>query len=218
MYFRGREISMTIARAVLLSAAAVAAGCGGGTAFRSTWVAPDAKPGSFQGKKVAAVYITTDEGLRRGVETTLAAELTKLGAIGVPAYSIIPVEENKDQAKVKARLAQAGAVGIVTMRLVGRDQEMTSSSGGYYAPPSYASAWSGYWGYGWGGIYDPGYLKTETILHVETLVFSLEQDKLLWAGQSRTSNPPSAPQLVKTLVGKVAAEVKKAGLVAGPPR
>jgi hypothetical protein len=206
---------MTIARAVLLSAAALAAGCGGGTAFRSTWVAPDAKPGTFQGKKVAAVYITADEGLRRGVETTLAAELTRLGAVGVPAYSIIPAEENKDQARAKARLAQAGAAGIVTMRLVGRDQETTASSAGYYVPPSYASAWSGYWGYGWGGVYDAGYLKTETILHVETLVFSLEQDKLVWAGQSRSADPAGVPQLVRELVGKVAAEVRKAGLVAG---
>ena len=196
-----------------MSAAVLAAGsAAAGTKFRTTWVAPDAQPGTFQGKKVAAVYVTAEEGLRRGVETTLAAELTRIGIVGVPAYSVIPADETRDEAKSKARLEKAGIVGMVTLRLVGRDQEMTSSPAAYYAHPSYAHAWGGYWGFGWAGVYDPGYLKTETVLHVETLVYSLEQDKLLWASQSRSTSPDSVPKLVKQLVTDVAREMRKAGL------
>jgi len=202
------------AGAALLTAALLASACAS-TSFSSTWRAPDAKPGTFKGKKVVAVFVSQDEALRRGVEETLAVELTHRGAEGVPAYQIIPTPEIKDEAKAKARITEAGAAGVVALRLVGRDQELSGSPAGYYAAPSYAGVWGGYWGYGWGGIYDPGYLRTDTILHVEILVYSAEQNKLVWAGQSKTTNPSSVDAMVKELVSKVAAEMKKSGLIKG---
>ena len=60
----------TTVRAALLTAATLAAGCAS-TNFSSTWKAPDAKPGTFKGKKVVAVFVSQDEALRRGVEETL---------------------------------------------------------------------------------------------------------------------------------------------------
>jgi hypothetical protein len=207
-----------IARAALVTVAtaavaAVAASGFAGTSFVTTWKSPEARPGTFQGKKVVAVFVSTDEALRRGIETTLANTLTRRGAQGVAAYMLIPTSQLKDEEKAKAMLAQSGAAGVVAMRLVGRDQTMSSSTAGYYSAAPYASMWNGYWGYGWGGVYEPGYLKTETVLHVETLVYSLEQNQLVWAGQSKTTNPKDAHVLVKELVSKVAAEMKKAGLV-----
>jgi hypothetical protein len=199
-------------QAVAVAAAMTAAACAS-TSFRSTWRAPDARPGTFRGKKVVAVFISQDEALRRGIEETLANELTKRGADGVPAYTIIPTPEIRDEAKAKERIAASGAAGVVALRLVGREQELSGSSGGYYAAPPYSGVWGGYWGYGWAGIYDPGYLRTDTVIHVETLVYSLEQNKLVWAGQSKTTNPSSADAFVKELVAKVAAEMKKTGLV-----
>jgi hypothetical protein len=202
-------------RIALGTAAAMAAtiAASAGTSFRSTWRAPDARPGTFQGKKVVAVFISTEEALRRGVEDSLAHELTRRGAQGVQAYSLIPTAEIRDEAKAKAKITEAGAAGIVTLRLVGRDLDVSSSAASYYSAANYAGVWGGYWSYGWGGVYDPGYVRTETVLHVETLVYSLEQNKLVWAGQSRTTNPKSADALVRDIVGKVAGEMKKAGLV-----
>jgi hypothetical protein len=200
-------------RLLLVPAVLTAVACAS-TGFVSTWRAPDAQPGTFQGKTVVAVFMSQDEALRRGVEQTLATELTRRGAKGVPAYSIVPTSEMRDQAKAKARVAAAGAAGIVMLRLVGREQEISGDPNGYYIATS-AASWGGYWGVGWSGVYDPGYLKTETVLHIETLVFSLEQDKLVWAGQSKTTNPKDVDALVRDLVGKVAAEMKSQGLVKG---
>jgi hypothetical protein len=183
-----------------------------GTSFRSTWRAPDAKPGTFRGKMVVAIYITQDEPLRQGVEITLANELKKRGVEGVAAYKLIPTDEMRDEAKAKARLSASGAAGVVTLRLVGDDQEISSSPATYYSAPQYNSLWGGYWGYGW-GVYHPGYVSIDRIFHVETLVYSLEQNKLVWAGQSKSTNPDSVDSFIKDLVGKVASEMKKAGLI-----
>jgi hypothetical protein len=204
---------MTRTARVLLAAAAAATAGFGGPSFTSTWKAPDARPGTFQGKPVVAVFMSTDDGLRQGIENLLAHELTQRGAKGITAWSLIPASEIRDEEKAKARIMQSGAAGVVALRLVDRAQDAHAQNPMYFQSPSHGSMWSGYWSYGWGGVYDRGHVRVDNVFYVEALVYSLEQNKLVWAGLSKTTNPDSAPELVKKLVGKVASEVKKAGLV-----
>ena len=64
--------------------------------FTSTWKAPGTGPLNFAGKKVAALAITTDDGLRMSAEEALAREITARGPQGVAAYRLIPREELTD--------------------------------------------------------------------------------------------------------------------------
>jgi hypothetical protein len=199
--------------AVLLTALAATAALAG-TSFVSTWKAPDAGPLNFRGKKVAALVISKEKAVRFGAEDYLAREITQRGATGVQAYGLIPEELTQDKEKAKEILQQAGVAGVVAMRVVGKDQEMSGTAASYYAGPAYATFWgSGYYSWGWSGVYDPGYLRTDTIVSVETLVFSLEQDKLVWAGVSQTTNPKKVPDFIKQLTAKVASQLKNEGLI-----
>ena len=56
-------------------------------------------------------------------------------------------------------------------------------------------------------------MRTDTIVSVETLVFSLEQDKLVWAGMSETTNPDKVASFIDELVKGVAAELRKQKLI-----
>jgi hypothetical protein len=85
-------------------------------------------------------------------------------------------------------------------------------SSGYYT-----SLW-GYYGYTWGVVYDPGYLREDTIVTVETLAFSVPRDKLLWASLSETTNPKSMDAFMKDLVTKIVKQMKKEGLTAKPSK
>src|SRR3954468_9270573 len=113
-----------IARAALVPAAALAAAlCAAtsfaGTSFRTTWKSPEAQPGTFKGKKVIAVFMSTDEALRRGVEGTLPREMKSLGIEGVAAYMLVATADLRDEGKAKAMLTESGAAGVVALRLVG---------------------------------------------------------------------------------------------------
>jgi len=198
---------------LVLAAAAAAVGCAA-TTYHSTWKAPGAEPLNFKGKKVAALVVSTEEGVRYGAEDALAREITARGAVGIAAYSLIPKELIQDKEKAREFLEKADVAGVVAMRVVGKDKEISGSPGAYWGAPYYATFWgSGYYGWGWGGIYDPGYLRTDTIVIVETLVYSLPQNKLVWAGQSETTNPSKVGPFIKELVAKAAAELKKQGLI-----
>ncbi len=82
------------------------------------------------------------------------------------------------------------------------------------AGPYYGSFY-GYWGNGWAATANPGYLQTDTVVSVETVLYSIPEDKLLWGGVSQTTDPEKLDTFVKEIVDAAAKEMKKEGLLPG---
>ena len=180
------------------------------TTFTSTWKAPDAQPVDPAGKTVAALVISGDKKQRRDAEVYLAHELTIRGARAVAAYTLIGLEHpTVDYAR--ARFKEAGVEGVVIMRVVGLDQQVTVDPGGF-SGSAYTTFGSYYSSYGVGVSYSTGSVQTDTQVDIETLIYSLSQDKLLWAGTSRTSNPAGVQSLITEVADAVASEVVAQGV------
>jgi hypothetical protein len=189
--------------------------CTASTTFTSTWKSPDAVRVDPVGKTVVVAFVTADEGQRRAAEDTLAADLTAKGARGLASYTLVTNDQRGDAEAARYRFKSAGASGIVVMRVVGRDQQVIYTPG---APmPGYYRGFSPYWGYGWSTAYSPGYLQTDTLISVETLIYSIQQDKLLWAGTSRTTNPKDLSTLISEVADAVTQELTKQGLLGPSP-
>lgn len=183
------------------------------TTFTSSWRAPDAQPiGKLTGQKVVAVAVSQNTAVRRSAEDALVSVLNANGAQGIPSYSLIGDDAVKDEAKAKAAVDKSGAVAVVVMRPVSKEKEI-SSTPNMYMGPMYGGYWGGYYGYGWGGAYGASTIRTDTIVSVETLVYSLKQNKLVWAGQSRTTNPSRIDAFVKEVAAGAGKEMKKLGLL-----
>jgi hypothetical protein len=199
---------LKLAALALVSASTVACAT---TGFVSTWKAPDAQPLKPEGSKVAAVVMHKNEASRRAAEDALAAELTRRGGEGIPSYTLIP--GTPDEAQAKAAFEKAGIAGVVVMRPVGTTQQISSTTT-MYAGPTYRGYWGGgYYGYGWGRAWGGTEIRTDTIVSIETLVYSMKQNKLVWAGQSKTTNPTRVDGLVKEIVRAAAEEMRKEGLL-----
>jgi hypothetical protein len=185
--------------------------------FVSSWKAPDATPLEFKGSKVAAVVMMKNEASRRAAEDSLAREITARGAIGVPMYTIFPEGKPESEGAARAALEKAGVAGAVVMRPVGVEKEVSSTPTAY-SGPMYSGYYGGFYGHGWGATWGPpsgGEIRTDTIVVVETLVYSLKQNKLVWGGQSRSTNPKNVDSLVTKLSAAAAKELEKQGLI--PP-
>lgn len=179
--------------------------------FKSTWKAPGAGPLNFAGKRVAALVITDDQNLEISAEEALTRELTARGVGAVAAYRLVPREELRDKDKAKGWFTRASVQGVVVMRLVSSEKEITYTPD-MWATPYYGSLW-GYYGYGWSSAYIAGSAREDTILTIETLVFNVSNDTLIWAGASESTNPKGLQQLVKELVSECIKEMVKVGLV-----
>src|SRR5450432_553154 len=199
-------------RSSVMGAAVLALGACSSTTFTSTWKAPGATGISPVGKTIAAVFVTTDEGKRRAAEDTMARDLTERGAHGVAGYTILPESVRGNADKARALLKDAGVNAVVISRVVGKDTQINYTPGTNF--PSYYGGFGPYWGNGWGAPYDPGYLTTDTIISVETTLYSLPADKLLWASTSRTTNPGNLDGLLSEVADATAKEMKKQGFLA----
>ena len=154
-----RTTSLTL---VLACAVAALAGAESSN-FSLVWKAPDAGETNFRGRKVAALVLSDVRSVRLGGEDALAKAITAQGAQGVAAYTMVPLGAEKDKERAKELMGKAGVVGIVAMRAVGSEHSVTTgtATGGIYQSDSvYVSFWGGYYNWGWGGVYDPGYLRT----------------------------------------------------------
>jgi hypothetical protein len=206
-----------ISTRVIYLAAALFALCGCTPAFTSTWKAPDVRPLELSGARVAAVVMMRNEAARRSAEDTLANAISAHGAQGVPMYQIFPDARPKSEDEAKKALEKAGMAGVVVMRPVGVDKEIVSTPTTYSGGP-YGSYWGGYYGYGWGSPWGPGVatggeIRTNTIVTIETLIYSFKQNKLVFGAQSRTTNPRDVDKVVQKLSTEVAKELQKEGLI-----
>jgi len=198
--------------ALVLALACFAADVFAGPKFKNTWKPPDAVPTSFKGQKVAAVVMMKDVRQRNGVEDELAIELRSRGIVGIAAHTLLPTDEDiADKDQVRAHFEQQGVVGAVVLRSVEKQTEITDSGPTYWVTNTFT--FSGYYGYGWVGIYDPGHATMDSYFTVETLIYDVKADKLLWAGVTQTKNPKRVDEFMHDLANAVAEQLKKEGLV-----
>jgi hypothetical protein len=197
-----------VTKAVLAATAAVTLAACATTSLQSTWKDPTAAPLNLKGKKVVALVVTDEEALRHAAEDEAAREITAHGGVGVPAYTLLPQAQIRNKERARAIFEKEGIEAVVVVRPVAKEKEL---SGSFSSNPGYSSFWGpGFWGGGWGG---DGYLRTDTILIVETLVYSLQQNKLVWASQSETMNPTQVGSFMRELSKTLGTEMEKQGLL-----
>jgi hypothetical protein len=183
------------------------------TSIKTTWKAPGARPSTFAGgDKVLAMVVSSDESLRRRVEPVLAAELRKRGLEGVPADTVVPTKVIPDEARARPLVKASGAAGVVAMLVVGQEKEARGPAA-TYAGPHYGAFWNGFYGWGWGLAYDPTYLRTDTAVSVETLVYDLGGNELVWASRSKAMDPSNVESALGPLALKSVEEMEKEGLL-----
>lgn len=181
------------------------------TRFVSTWRNPVAGPVGKSGQKVAAFVIAAEESMRLGPEESLASLMRERGVDCVAGYTVLPNELARDQAKAREFLARAGITGAIIMRVLG-EEEQKQAKVTWVSGPAYPSFWN-YWGYSWHAVYVPGNVDTDKAYSVETLVFSIEKDELVWGGISETTNPKNIREFLEDLVKAAGKEMKNAGLL-----
>jgi hypothetical protein len=190
---------------------ATVAGCGS-TSIRDSWVAPDLQaPLDFD--KTLVVFMDPNEATRRAAEDALVA---RMGADrAVASYTMFSAQEvqnaQQNETAVQREISAAGIDSAVVMRLVNEQQKLSYTPGMTY--PRHYGGFYGMYGYGWGAAYSPGYLRTDTIVSVETNLYQFDGDKLLWSGVTETFNPNQITEMVNEIADAVSKDLRSRGLM-----
>lgn len=177
----------------LVFALLVAVGCSS-TSIVSSWKDPSATVNPEKLSKVMVAALVKDEGTRRIAEDKMAS-FNKSFLVSYNEFSSKEVMDNED--KCRAILKDQGFDGIITMQLLDKEKSQN------YVPGNYAG---GYWGFHrlyYPGYYRPGYYTEETKFIIETNVFSLKQNKLIWSGVTATVNPSTIDKTVAEVLEQV---------------
>ncbi len=196
-------MSRTLKMSALVLALLALASCAN-TQLVNVWTDPQAR-GAFRLTNVMALVMTKEDVVRRLGEDQLVASLAPTRAIA--AYKILSDAEVKDRARADQALKAIGVDGVVTMRMVAATEQPV------WGPYAYPTFW-GYYGYAYPMVYGgPAYMYTNTIVRLETKVYSLKDDKLIYGATSDTFNPVNAQALVAEVAQVVVGDLRKNGFV-----
>ena len=181
--------------------------------IESTWRDPAITPRSLEFEKVLVVAMAKDGVLRRKAEDELVLVLEKgpraqAGRMSVtPSYLVLDENELSSTAHARERMRSEGFDGAILVSFVSSQERLTVET------PSYPAG--GMWGYYGrpGAFYDPVSVRSDTIVRIQTDIYSVAEGKLLWSGVSRSMNPSNVEQLVAGVADAVAGKLRKDGLL-----
>lgn len=172
-----------------------------------SWTAPDAAGYHFN--KPLAVAVIDNDQLRSTAEEAIVRNIINVQAY--PSYIVLREGELDDIESTKKRLSRDGYDGAIVLRLVNLEDKVNYVQAALPAP--YYDYWT-YYNWAWARTaYSPVYVQKERIVQIETTLFSIEDDKLLWIGVSESKNPESVSSLIDEIASVIGKELRKKGIV-----
>ena len=183
-------------------------GCAPATQIEKSWREPGATV-KKEGSKSLVVAMVKDETSRRVIEDNL---VKRIGAGTVASYTFITPDMLKEANSnlFYDQLVKDKYTHVILIRLADIEKETSyvhGSSMGYYG------GYGMYYGYGAGMYGSPGYYTTDKNYFVETAVFSVSPDKLLWTGTTKSVNPSKIEQTITDIANVVSEKMIKDGFL-----
>ena len=183
--------------------------CGSSTKVIKTWQEPGASVTLDNVKKALVVGFVKNETSRRIVEDQL---VKRLNGKGVQSYTIFKENiANLDESEIDARVKQDGFDYILFTRLANVEKETTYVPGS--ANMGYYGGYGRYYRYAAPIYYDPGYYQENKNYFIETAVYSVADNKLLWTGTTKTVNPSKLDVTINEIADAVSDKMKKDGFL-----
>jgi hypothetical protein len=167
------------------------------TEVTTTWRDPVATPIQF--RRVLAIFVGGDTAMRRKVENRLARNVPNI----VASNTVIPDAELTDTARVRSRIAEGGYDGVVVLRLVSVGVRADGQTLPTVGDPS--ETLTEYLRRSPRSALTPG---QETVITMESRLYSVRDGKLIWAGTSNSFSPLSIGELVDQLVDASVQELR----------
>lgn len=180
------------------------------------------EPKKYQ--KLGVVVLSPTMYNRSTVELAVADKLRSKGINAKATFDIFPfagkiseiresgMSEEMIQQKVRQRVVENQLDAVLILTLLDKEKETRYVEGTSFSigAPVYGYPYYGYYGYAYSTVYSSGYYTTSTKYFVETNLYDVATEKLIWTGQTKTSDPESiekgAPAFADIIVNDMLAK------------
>jgi hypothetical protein len=172
------------------------ASCGPSHKVTSSWVSPEARTSPKKYSTIFIAVLTQNQSAKNIIEDDMAKAAIAKGYKVFKSSEIFAPNFTKDQADkavILAKVKQLGCDAIITSALVDKQSETRYVPGTVtYAPYAGYGGWGfgGYYGYMYPAMYgSPGYYTTDKTYFIETNMFDVATEKMVYSVQSEAYNP-----------------------------
>lgn len=185
------------------------------TSLTQTWKDPQAG----KSRNFLILGVTKDPGARQLFEGALTEQLVAAGVQAIPSFTLFP---NKDEALSKEQIVaaahenQVDSVIVAYVLDVRQEKETVTtlqSDAGSYRSGYYSGSRNWYNSYASGYTKISTYQNDYTIANVETSLYRLKDEKLLWSSVSETVTLNAGIADIKGLAKSIVQTLKKEGLI-----
>jgi hypothetical protein len=202
---------MTLFVLLLISSVFLFGSCTTTTVMTDVW-----KDKAYQGKpqKIMVIMAAKAADTRELFEDRFVGELNSRGNNTFQSHKIVPFDKLRDREFVKSTIKSSDADTVLVSRLV--DTKMIES----YNPglvtvvpmiiPDYYYNW---WGYYNVAFIDYGHTGDVRVAYIETNLYDVKTEKLIWSGHSRTERTYGEQELITAFIQRMIKKLSSAGLI-----
>ena len=176
------------------------------TKMTDTW-RDDAYRGTIG--KVVVIGIFKEPDTRKIFEDEFADRLRARGVDATASRKIVTDAELPDKDVVIGKIRKFGADTVLVTRVMDMETVKNYVPGQAYAIPTYYSYYGAYYSYS----YRPGYTETEGFAYLETNLYGLGDEKLIWSGRSKTKLSATRYELIQAYVKTMLDGLSEAKLI-----
>jgi len=160
-------------------------------------------------KKILVMGISQKQGIQRFFEDEFVRQLRQRGIDGVAGYTVLPYDKKMDKDFIAAKAKESGADTVLVTRPLSREMQRTYVPGQVYAVPGSYSRWGSYYGH----AYSPGYVVEDEYVYIETNLYDVATEKLIWSTQSETVILATDQELIKSFISTMISQLSSDKLI-----
>ena len=196
------SFSLTMCKNALLASSVFMLVSCTNTKISQSWVEPGIKK-SYN--DLLIIGIAESEQNRRAYESYFVEALREKGTEAEASYKLIKSSEKMERDTIVKAIEGLEIDGVIMTHMTAVDEETIYRPGMGYSTMGYG----GYGGYG-GGMYgyyphvnnyvhSPGYYTTHETYTLETNLYDVKTEELVWSARSRTFSPESVDEVIVDL-------------------
>jgi hypothetical protein len=202
---------------VVLIIGLIMSGCAPTQKVTGFWSDPEAKSmGPY--KKAFVIVLTPNKEANYYIESQIRSTLISRGYKVVGFNDIFPpgltISEDYTREQFTESIKKTGCDAVMTLALLDSKSVESYHPGTTYDPVNYNyyHSYYGYYNYYYPMVYTEGYYSVDKTFYLETNLYDLAQDKLLWSVQSEARNPDDLDKWFKKYSYLLTSTLKGKGL------
>lgn len=165
---------------------------------------------------VLVLGVFTDDTQRRAFEAGFVEGVQAGGKNAIAGYTLMPDESDYDDKQdivAAVKKANVDSVLITSFKGVADQQRYVPPRVDYAPSMAYGGYYGSYYGSAYQRVYTPGYTVVDTVVSLETRVYAVNPEKLVWAGNTKSVNSASPETITGELVKIVVDDMRSSGLI-----